>query len=102
LKIELDQRADRCQHEYKTQLRPFLTSPEGVLLRADLQDGGDGIMLVQMQADEVAELKQQLETDLGVAPEICPVQPIAPGAGRAPAGGARAAGCRRPSRQGRG
>jgi hypothetical protein len=99
LKVELDQRADRCQHEYKTQLRPFLTSPEGVLLRAELADGGDGIVLEPLSAADVAELKQQLETDLGVPPDICPVQPIMSGAARARAGGLRAAGCRWPSRQ---
>ncbi|HEX7840480.1 MAG TPA: caspase family protein [Kofleriaceae bacterium] len=74
LKIELDQRTERCQHEYKTQLRPFLTSPGGVLLRADLADGGDGIVLEPLSAADLAELKQQLETDLGVMPEIGPVQ----------------------------
>jgi hypothetical protein len=102
LKIELDQRADRCPHEYKTQLRPFLTSPEGVLLRAELAPGGDGIVLEALKAADVAELKQQLESDLGVTPEICPLQSIAQGAGRASAGGSRAASCRRPSRPGRG
>ena len=97
LKIELDQRAERCQHEYKTQLRPFLTSLEGILLRAGREEGGDGIVLEPLNAADVAKLKQQLETDLGLAPAPLAVPALTPGAARARAGGSHAASCRRPS-----
>lgn len=100
-RIELDQRPDRCRHEYKALLRPFLTCSKGELLGADL-DGNDVIELRPLQSGDICELRQQIETDLGVTPQIGAVLAITPGAARAPAGGSRAAGYRRPSRPGRG
>jgi hypothetical protein len=100
LKIELDQRPIRCHHEYRTHLRPFLSS-EGVLLGTHLQDGGDGIVLDRLGIDDVSELRQQLDAELGGS-AISAGLPITTGAARAPAAGWRAAGCRRPSRPGRG
>jgi len=67
LKVELDQRSARCHHEYRSQLRPFLSSSTGVLFGAKLQDGGDGVLLSPLQRDDISELRQQLESDLGVA-----------------------------------
>jgi len=65
LKVEVDQRPDRSHHEYKTQLRPFLSSSKGVLFGVDLQD--DGVVLSPLQSEDIGELRQQLESDLGVA-----------------------------------
>lgn len=67
LKVEVDQRPDRSQHEYKAQLLPFLSSAKGVLLGASLHGGGDGIALDPLECVDVCELRKQLETDLGVA-----------------------------------
>jgi hypothetical protein len=97
LKIELDQRPDRSGHEYKTHLRPFLTSSKGKLLAARLDDHGS-VALRPLSAEELCELRHQLEADLGVTQEICPVQPITSGAERALAIGSRVAGYRRASR----
>jgi hypothetical protein len=67
LRIELDQRPTRCHNEYKTQLRPFLTS-DGLLLGASLcRDRDEGVELSPLQIDDIGELRQQLESDLGVA-----------------------------------
>jgi len=66
LNVEVDQRPDRSQHEYRTQLRPFLSS-KGILLEANLREGCDGIALNPLRIDDVSELRQQLESDLGVA-----------------------------------
>jgi hypothetical protein len=65
LKVEVDQRPDRSHHEYKTQLRPFLSSSKGVLFGVDLRD--DGVVLSPLQSEDIGELRQQLESDLGVA-----------------------------------
>jgi hypothetical protein len=77
-------------------LRPFLASPKGKLFGAHLNDRGD-VALHPLSAEDLCELKQQLETDLGVMPAIGPMQPITPDAGRALAVGSRAA-SDRPSR----
>ena len=100
LKIELDQRPTRCHHEYRTHIRPFLSS-DGVLLLASPSDGGDGVVLEPLGADDISELREQLDADLGGSP--IPAGPVlTPGGARGPAGGSRAANCRRPSRRGRG
>jgi hypothetical protein len=67
LKVEVDQRPDRSQHEYKAQLLPFLSSAKGMLLGASRHGGGDGIALDPLECVDVCELRKQLETDLGVA-----------------------------------
>jgi hypothetical protein len=68
LKIEVDQRPTRCQNEYKAQLRPFLSSSNGMLFRVSLRtDNDDGVALHQFRLEEVGELKRQLESDLGLA-----------------------------------
>jgi hypothetical protein len=100
LKIELDQRPDRSRHEYRAHLRPFLSSRKGQLFATSLDDHG-GVALHPLSAEELCELKHQLETDLGVTPEIHPVQALASGAERALAVGSRAAGHRRARRQAR-
>ncbi|HEX7842668.1 MAG TPA: caspase family protein [Kofleriaceae bacterium] len=97
LKIEMDQRPDRSQHEYKTYVRPFLASSKGSLFGAYLEPGHDDIVLRRLLAGDICELKHQLETDLGVTPEIDAIPAITPGAARARAGGSRAASYRRPS-----
>lgn len=67
LKIEVDQRPTRCQNEYKTQLRPFLSSSNGMLFGASFRnDSDDGAALHQFRSEDIGELKQQLESDLGL------------------------------------
>lgn len=67
LKIEVDQRPARCQNEYKTQLRPFLTSPNGVLFSVGIAGNDpDGVTLHQLRSDDISELRQQIEVDLGL------------------------------------
>lgn len=100
LKIELDQRPDRSRHEYRAHLGPFLASRKGKLFVATLDDQG-GVALRPLTAEELGELKHQLETDLDVTPEISPVQPITLGAERIRAVRSRAAGHRRARRQAR-
>ncbi|HET7501142.1 MAG TPA: caspase family protein [Kofleriaceae bacterium] len=68
LKIEVDQRPTRCQNEYKAQVRPFLSALPGGLFSARLaHDGAAGIALAPLDADDVGELRLQLDTDLGFA-----------------------------------
>jgi hypothetical protein len=67
LKIEIDQRPTRCHNEYKAQLRPFLSSSNGTLFGASFQnDSDDGVALRQLRSDDITELRQQIEADLGL------------------------------------
>jgi len=87
--LEVGQEPSRCQHEYQTQLRPFLDWRNGTLSEASLRPGShDEVVLRELTAGEVDRLKQQLEADLELpgrqqaAPErrpLCgPLQPPGP------------------------
>jgi hypothetical protein len=66
-KIEIDQRTNRCQHEYRALLQPFLTAPHGRLFGARL-DPADRYHVEFDLLDEpaVEALRRQLECDLGL------------------------------------
>jgi hypothetical protein len=67
-KIEIDQRARRCQHEYQALLQPFLSAPHGRLFGARL-DPADrhNVVFDLLGKPAVDALRCQLECDLGIA-----------------------------------
>jgi hypothetical protein len=67
LQVEVDQRPTRCQNEYRTRLRPFLSPLNGGLFGVEFRDdNSDGVVLTPLQVEDIDELKQQLEADLGL------------------------------------
>ncbi len=68
-KIEIDQGSTRCKYEYKTLLQPFLSAGHGRFFGISVDSvRNDEVIFTPLARSEVAALRRQLESDLGLTP----------------------------------